>query len=308
MLTLAVVHASLGDQRASSEILRRVRVYLERSADYDSAARAKIQILNRKADVFYPVEVAAVLIEKAVGYFAPPPGAELPRNAFQYAAALINLSGNCYVRGEFVAGFERAESAVRFLSALSRRMRLPEAYKAFNNYAIAGVRSGRLNPAEALEVLDDVSRATGEQNRLDYSLLSVNRGALNFLAGRVSAADELFGCTYDGCKLDGVESYYLYFAASNYAATRYLLGFPGRASELIDEAEACLEEIPSELSRSMELRHRAMRQAIQNSLAMEPTEWDAHPKSLFGPSGPHITWRAFGHGIVMSDIQVWSES
>lgn len=227
MLTLAVVHAALADQRGSSETLTRVRAYLEQSASYDSSARAKIQILNRKADVFYPLEVAGVLIEKAVQYFAPPPGTDVPRNAFQYAAALINLSGNAFLRGEFGTGHTTADAAVRFISLFSARMRVPEAYKAFNNYAIAAVRAGHVTPAEGLEILDTMARATGESDRCDYSLLSANRGALALLAGRVEEADALLARTYEACKHDGVEGYYLLYAASNFAVSQYICGNRG---------------------------------------------------------------------------------
>lgn len=308
MLTLAVVHASLGDQRSSSETLTRVRIYLEKSVSHDAGARAKIQILNRKADVFYPLEVAAVLIEKAIEYFAPPPGSEIPRNAFQYTAALINYSGNAYIRGEFASSLKTVDLAVRFISAFSNRVRLPEAYKAFNNYAIAAVRAEHLAPLEALEILDTVAHATGGSDRLDFALLSANRGVANFLAGPVEDADALLKRSYDGCKKDEVEGYYLAFAASNYAASRYLLGAPKLALDLLEEVDQCLWENPGELRRSLSLRQQCMKQAIAENLATDPKSWDNLPKLLHGSDGPNVSWRALGYGVIMSDIQVWSES
>jgi tetratricopeptide (TPR) repeat protein/ABC-type iron transport system FetAB ATPase subunit len=308
MLTLAVVHASLGDQRASSETLTRVRVYLERASERDSGARAKIHVLNRKADVFYPLEVAGTLIEKAVDYFAPPSGAELPRNAFQYSAALINLSGNMYTRGEFDKAFDFADVAIRFISAFSSRMRLPEPYKAFNNYAIAAIRGNRLECAEVLEIMNSVAAAIEGSDRLDHSLLTINRGVINVLSGRLTAADQLFGRSYAGIKTDAVEGYYLVFAASNYAASQYLLGDSDRALALLDEVEGCLWELPSELRCQFELRQQCLRKAIHEGLARRPDEWDSYPKLLQGDDGPHVSWRSLGYGLIMSDIQVWSES
>jgi ABC-type transport system involved in cytochrome c biogenesis ATPase subunit len=307
MLTLAVVHASLGDQRGSSEILTKVRVYLEKAAQYDSSARAKIQVLNRKADVFYPLEVAHVLIEKAVSYFAPAPGSAMPRNAFQYAAALINLSGNAYVQGDFASGAAAADTAVRLIAAYSDRVRLPEPYKAFNNYAICAVRGGLAPATDILEILDTVSATIGD--RLDHSLLTVNRGVLRLMAGLVSEADDLLRQSYEGCKADSTEAYYLLFASSNYAISQYLLGMRARAAELLDEAAQCLGDIPSELRRSLEVRQQLMRTAITGGAAgLDVTELDHFPKSVRGDAGPHSSWRSFGYGLIMSDIQVWSES
>jgi len=308
MLTLAVVYASLADQRGSSETLSRVRTYLEQSASYDSYARAKIQILNRKADVFYPLEVAGVLIEKAVRYFAPPPGVEVPRNAFQYAAALINLAGNAFFRGDFVASYGTAEAAIRFISVFSTQTRLPEAYKAFNNYAIAAVRAGHIGPSEGLDILDTMARATGDSDRFDYALLSANRGALALLAGRAEEADAILNRTYEACKLDGVEGYYLLFAASNLAVSQYLRGSPARALALVEEVDQCLPEIPGEMRRSIELRQRCMRQALAYGAERDIGILDGYPVTLHGSDGPHLSWHALGRGLIMSDIQVWSES
>jgi hypothetical protein len=308
MLTLAVVNASLGDQRASSEVLTRVRTHLERSAFHDPHARTKIQILNRKADVFYPLEVAGALIEKAVKYFAAPQGGGMPRNAFQYSAALINLAGNAYFRGEFSASVTNADAAVRFISTFSDRIRLPEAYKAFNNYVIAAVRAAHITPREGLDILDSIAQTTGGSDRFDYALLSANRGALAILDGGITEGDALLGRTFERCKIDGVEGYYLLFVASNFAASRYLLGASERALELLDEVDRCMWEIPSELRRSIELRQACMRHAIENEIAKEPESWDGYPKTVHGGDGPHISWRAVGYGIIMSDIQVWSES
>jgi hypothetical protein len=187
MLTLAVVYASLGDQRSSSETLTRARIYLDRASEFDSNARAKIQILNRKAEVFYPLEVAGVLIGKAVDYFAAAPDSVMPRNAFQYVAALINMSGNAYVRGEFDAGLKAADSAIRLITAYSNRVRLPEAYKAFNNYAICALRGGQLSASAILEILELVSQSMGGSDRLDYSLLVVNRGVATMMCGRLGS-------------------------------------------------------------------------------------------------------------------------
>jgi tetratricopeptide (TPR) repeat protein/energy-coupling factor transporter ATP-binding protein EcfA2 len=308
MLTLAVVYASLGDQRGSSETLTRARIYLDRAATYDSSARAKIQTLNRKADVFYPVEVAGVLISKAVDYFAPPPDSAMPRNAFQYVAALINLSGNAYVRGEFDAGLKAADTAIRFITAYSNRIRLPEAYKAFNNYAICALRGSQLSAAATLEILDAVSKSMGESDRLDYSLLVANRGVVTMMCGRISEADALLERCYNGCKVDGVEGYYLLFSATNYAISRYLLGEPQRAIELLDEVAARMWEIPNELRRSLEIRNETLRQGIATATVTNVDEIDQLPRLMRGVDGPHVSWRSFGYGLVMSDIQVWSES
>ena len=237
MLTLAVVEANFDDRRSAAEVLRRVRTYLDRTSEHDPMARAKIQVLNRKAEIFYPVEIAGQLIQHAVDYFSPSAGGRAPRNAFQYSAALVNLSGNLYLRGEFNAAADTAARAIQCLAELSGSIRLVEPYKAFNNYAIAAFRSGRIPAAQAAEVLGALVGEPDDAQRLDRSLVSTNLGALLLLSGETETGCRLLERTYATLSDSNADGYYLFFAASNLAAARHLAGRTEEARELFEKIE-----------------------------------------------------------------------
>jgi hypothetical protein len=87
-----------------------------------------------------------------------------------------------------------------------------------------------------------------------------------------------------------------------------LLGEPQRAIELLDEVSARMWEIPSELRRSLEIRNDLLREAIAAETITDVGELDRLPQTVRGTDGPHVSWRSLGYGLIMSDIQVWSES
>jgi hypothetical protein len=221
---------------------------------------------------------------------------------------LINQSGNLFVRGEYAEAANVGESSVRCIAHLSDRLRLAEPYKALNNYAIAAFRAGRCSASDSIDLLEPMAKSLGEAGRRDHSLLSINIGGLKFLAGHVEEADALFQSTYAGLKEDSADGYYLIYAAANWAVTRAFLGAEAHARALLDEVDDNLADVFTEFLRAFKLRQEAMRTAISEQSSLSTEAWDAYPQSIFGPEGPHVSWRSIGRGILMSDIQVWSES
>jgi hypothetical protein len=307
MLTLAVVYTSLRDNRSSVETLTQVRKYLE-AARHDPSARAKIQILNRKAEIFYPLEIAGTLIARSAEYFAPLPGSTVPRNAFQYCASLINLSGNLFVRGEFGKAAEFGEQSIRYITELSARLRVPEPYKAINNYTIAAFRGGLCSAQECLGLLEPVANSLGGAEKTDHSLLAINMAAFCFLSGDIAAADARLQRVYSNLKDMSADGYYMVYAAANWAVTRCALGQDATALALLDEADADAAAVSSETVRAFKMRHEAIRRAVRTGERMSPDGWDGFPQSVYGADGPHVSWASIGRGLLLSDIQVWSET
>jgi hypothetical protein len=62
------------------------------------------------------------------------------------------------------------------------------------------------------------------------------------------------------------------------------------------------------MRRSIEMRQQCMRKAMRDNAPADAAVLDAYPMSIKGPDGPHLSWRALGRGLIMSDIQIWSES
>lgn len=308
MLTLAVVQASLGDRQSSSETLQRVRVYLDRKLEYDPTARVKLQVLNRKAEIFYPIEVAGHLIETAANFFAPPPDARMPRNAFQYTAALVNLSGNLYVRGEFTRGMEAAGRAIQCMSLISSNVRVVEPYRALNNYAISAFRAATMSPAEAINILTEIAGQPVASSGFDRSLVAVNLGAMHLCAGNVDRGLTVLEETCSRLRDYEADGYYLHYATSNLAAACLLAGQFEQALNYLSMAERTLNDVSSEYWSCLRKRLEALRRATGSSAVRDASMLDALPRTLLGTDGPHVAWRSLGWGFIFSDIQVWSES
>jgi len=303
MLTLAVVYDTVGERNKCSDTLRRLQTHLERTAAWDHAAVSKLQVLNRKAEIFYPLEVAGSLIREAVDYFAPPLGARVPRNAFQYLAALVNLAANLYGQGEFGRAVEVARQAVQWTSELSGKTRTVEPYKVFNNYAIAAYRAGQISAADAKDVL----LAFDGIEDIDRVLLATNAAVFTLLAGETDRGNAMLENLVGPLDEREVDAYYLVYPVSDLAVSQHLVGNTARARSLLNQVDRYIDGLKAELQPCFRKRQSALRKAFEDPSVTDAQAIDRYPAALYG-KGPHVAWGALGRGFIMSDIQVWSES
>jgi len=308
MLTLAVILSESGEGREASSILRRLRIYLERQARFDPSARSKLNVLNRKAEIFFPTELAGSHMREAVRFFGPPEGMKIPRNAFQYVAALVNLSGNCFLRGEFKAAMDLASKAVECFDIENKMgVRLVESYKVVNNFAIGALRAEALPPANIASILGDILQARAEAHRFDSSLVVVNCGAALALAGRCREAKDLLMKSWQASHDDDLDGYYVFYIGCNLASVCMCLGDWAQAKQFLSLASAFIGDIRQEFHRCHRKRMDVLLDRIEEQGPVSPHELDRLPMS-FDPDGPHVAWRSLGYGFLLSDIQVWSES
>jgi hypothetical protein len=304
MLTLATVYSNLGERNKCLETICHVQQYIDKVAEYDKNARTKMQVLNRKAEVFYPIEMAGEFIKQAAEYFSPPAGAKLPANSFQYSAALVNLAANSYTRGEFTHAAIAAYQAIQCVSTLHRKVRTCEPYKAFNNYAIAAYRAGKISAQQARDIVSEFLST----NDLDRTLIATNAAVFSILSGDIHGGDLALDRIVSDLEDAGADKYYVVYAASNLAASQFLIGRVERALALVDLVDRHLvEAMPAELLPCFKKRQSAMRAAFGNLRDPTPETLDDYPRSVI-PDGPHVAWKSIGRGFIMSDIQVWSES
>ena len=303
MLTLAVVHVGLGKENQGTQILFNAKKRMEKYVSFDPTARTKLQIANRKAEIFYPLEIATNMIREAVSYFAPPPGSSFPRNAFQYTAAVTNLSGNLYCLGQFREATESAITAVNTIALLDGRVRTVEAYKPFNNYVISAVRGGLITAADGASALGELR----VDKDLDRVFVTTHQANLSILAGDVEAGVRQLRENVKRVEDEDPDQYYFVYVVANYCVAMYLIDQVDIAHQYLDKVDANLGDLPKDLERCFRQRQSALRRAFTSDRHLSPQEIDEFPWRE-DPSGPNVRWGAVGRGFVFSDIQVWSES
>lgn len=309
LMSILVAALSMsGDWSGASALYGQLVGELLRRSDVERWARSRAEALSRKADMFLSTELALKQIERAARWFGPSEATDLPRNAFEYTACLINISGARYTMGRFDGAAETARTAIECMGAVRPRgLRTAEPYKALNNYVIAAFRAGIETAEQGFAALDSVAGAEPEPWLRDRCLFAINRGVLAMLAGRAEIAAAILQGVWDHVIEEELDGYYQLYAASNLAAVRALTGDRAEALRLLAAAGSVLHYVPHWLEPFHRRRHQLVLAAVERGGIAATDEWDRYPSSVRAPAGTQDFWWSIGHGFLMSDIQVWSE-
>lgn len=306
MSILMAAWVACGEIEKATALYTRLAAHLMRLSAGDPTARSRAEALNRKADQFFTSEISIKHVQRAVSWFGPSEGSETPRHSFEYTSSLVNLSGAQYTLGRFEDAARNASDALAWIEELHRRgLRTTESYKALNNYVISAYRAG-IETAEAGVGALNLLLSNSETGwRLDRSLVAINLGALRLLAGQTENARELLEAVWAHTVQEELDDYYVYYAAANLAAARVLTGDRLAARGLLSGLSP--EAFPKWYHRAHIRRNALMMQACEDVAIDTAQALDEFPRRHRLPDGDQDAWWSIGRGLLMSDIQVWSE-
>jgi energy-coupling factor transporter ATP-binding protein EcfA2 len=308
MSILLTAWAAAGETERASQLYTVLARDLAQAAKSDPTARTRLEALNRKADMFFTSEIAVKHIARAAEWFGPAEDTEIPRHGFEYTACLTNLSGALFTCGRFIEAADSAAAAIRCVDRLrDTGLRTVESYKALNNYVVASYRAGLETP-QALGAALDALTSGAEQRRLrDRSLMACNRGALALLDGRLEDGIKMLEAVWRHVSSADLDGYYLLYAGSNVAVAWALAERRDEAAQVLREIEPHLDVVPKWTKQAHRRRHAMMRQAVENRDLTTASALDDYPATIRVPDGNQDPWWSIGHGLLLSDIQVWSE-
>ena len=309
MSVLLTAWAFLGQAEQASGLYAQLSTDLLRSVRSDPTCRMRLEALNRKADMFLTSELSAKHIARAVEWFGPSSDeGSVPRHGFEYTSSLVNLSGALFTCGHFADAARHAADALRWGERLSRAgMRTVEPYKALNNYVIAAHRAGSESPDALGAALDLLLLRESSGSLRDRSLLACNRGAIALLAGQTDLGLGQLETVWRHVRDADLDAYYTLHAASNLAVARALAGRRPEARALLEEVAYCLDRQPKWLRTAHHRRHAMMLRAVEDGLLDTAAVLDSYPADNRPPDGDQDPWWSVGRGLLLSDIQVWSE-
>lgn len=142
--------------------------------DFDVKAMDMINILRSRSDMYHNCTSTLINTEKAYDYFKPKTNSGIPQNLRQLYFSITNYSGALSFNGRF-------ESAYKItLEGLILEKEYPgydfvRKQILYNNYAISGYLSGKLNLSKSIKVMCDIIKSSPQiAERLTYiSNLSV---------------------------------------------------------------------------------------------------------------------------------------
>lgn len=304
-ILMAAWYACGEEEKATNLYTSMASDLMQRSVG-DLNARTRAESLNRKADQFFSSEIALKHIQRAVDWFAPPESTDSPRHAFEYTSSLVNLAGAQFTLGRFGHAAQSASHAMRWIDILhGRGMRTTEPYKALNNYVISAYRAGLESAGASADALQFLLSEGDASWKLDRSLLAINLGALQLLAGRTDVSRELLEQVWSHIDEEQLDDYYTYYAATNLAGARLLTGERDGALEL--SAKLVSRSMPRWYRHAYGRRAELMIKAIQDPAVETALSLDEYLLRFRQPKGDQDPWWTIGRGLLLSDIQVWSE-
>lgn len=308
MSILIAAWSAGGKTEDATRLYTRLAEDLTRRSPGDPTARSRVEALNRKADQFFTSEIATKHIQRAVSWFGPTEGSDTPRNAFEYTASLVNLSAVQFTLGQFSDAVTTASNALSWIEALSQRgFRTTEPYKGVNNYVIAAFRAGSETADSACGALSQLLTDGDGSWRLDRSLVAINQAALLLLAGRTRRARNLLEAVWRHVSVEDLDPYYALYAGSNLAVALALGGERSNAVALLQTIRPHLEAIPKWFRNAHSRRLSFMIEAARDTSLSSAHDFDSYPALVRSPDGHQDAWWSIGRGLLMSDIQVWSE-
>lgn len=256
----------------------------------------------------FTTEIALKHIARAKDWFGPAEGGDTPRHAFEYTSSLVNLAGAQFTLGRFSAAAETAASAVQWIEALNKRgFRTAEPYKALNNYVIAAYRAGLESPGAAGDALGLILTNDAGGWRRDRSLLGVNRASLALLAGSIDDGCDMLARIWAHVLDEDLDGYYTLYAGSNLAVARAISGEREAALGLVEGLGAQLSAIPRWFRSAHSRRLAMLVDAVSDPELRTAEDFDLYPAKRKTPDGDQDPWWSIGRGLLLSDIQVWSE-
>jgi hypothetical protein len=308
MSILVTAWICCGDAERASQLYTLLARDLMRQSKQDPVSRTRVEALNRKADMVFTTEIAIKHIARAADWFAPPDGGDTPRHAFEYTSSLVNLAGAQFTLGRFPTAAETASSAVQWIESLSTRgLRTAEPYKALNNYVIAAYRAGLETAKPAAEALGLLLAGDNGGWRRDRSLLGVNRASLSLLAGEIEQGRQLLEQIWTHVVDEDLDGYYALYAGSNLAVALAVSGAREAASELLGKLDAHVNALPRWFRSAHSRRLAMLGEAMKDPGLRTAGEFDLYPSGRRAPDGDQDPWWSIGRGLLLSDIQVWSE-
>jgi len=300
-----VVLSHLGDKSAQEAYLRLIDELQHHPAPGSSLKRREMA-LERQAPIFFVSDLALPHVQAAAKYFSPAPGTSIPEEPFQYTAALTNLSGLLYCTGEFEAAQAEAAKGLELIISSGIPTRHVEIYKLLNNYCISAFRAKKMTAKAVSNLLALVTDREG--GSMDRALAFTNLATLRVLGGGIREGREMLERMVKHVQDENLDIYYKLYIFSNAAAARHLDGDAEAALQiwervppLIDKMECSFEPY---LYRD---RFRIISEAFNIISQGDVENWDAFVMRAqqinVSPS-----WASVKFGLLLSDIQVWSES
>jgi hypothetical protein len=301
---LMVLEADEGDfleARCTGRILAEA---LAKRVSFDPFAKSAAQILNRRAATLFSAEIAERRCREAVVFFdggAAEGEAGTARNPMQLYLARSNHSANLTMLGRFGEAILVAKTALQ-MRAEHPGLAFPRPEVPLNNLVLAGLHDGQISAVEAREALERALPLATSPS--DWILLSNNLAVVKAMCGATEEGIQDLARMRRDSPMD---TYHSYFVTANLICLEHLLGRGTDSEGRWMELQEKVPKIPESERIALQRRHEMLLPAFGQIKDGDFNSWWRYLAGT-APGMVGSVWRFYGWGLLLSDIQFWSEA
>lgn len=260
-------------------------------------------VLRRRSECLHSLPVATQRLENALDFFGASEPESPPRHPIQFYYTLTNLVGNLLASGRFQDASEKAlqlEAVIKQYPSIP--WPIPEV--ATNNSIIAHYLSGLLEPATALNLMEQIAKTSFESG--DSFLLQNNLAVLLILSGDSKKAKKTLDSAHNSLmKNKDSDIYHQYFICSNLGTLMMLDGDLTEARSIIESCNQKVDQFYPAIKETIIYRQELLMEIIADPPKIDPVAFDNFLIERYGMQiGPK--WKFYGRGFLLTDIQFWT--
>lgn len=307
MSTLIILNIHLNDYYEARRMEKFLLIFLSERKNYDPLVYDAINIIRRKANALHSAEISALRTKHSIEHFKATDDYGEIKNPIQYYMALANHSGNLIICGEFKEANFYSNEAIKLLSK-SENMEFPRPEIPINNFIVSGFLSGELSPDDGINLYNKIFAENTCSDYADHVLLLNNQAILLVHSNNFKEAIFLLDKAINFLKEKKSEdNFYEYYLKMNLLTLNSLLGYKKNLKTDLKKLFKRIPCLPDSDKESLMRRHTFYEKSLLSVKFKSPGELDSYLLKK-DPMGLGKTWRFWGRGFLLSDLQFWSES
>lgn len=302
LMILIELYSETGSIKCAESTLKEIHKFFFQYASTDQQIQYYEYCFKMKANSYYKIEIAKKYTFDAYNYFFQLGNNK--RNVNTYYISILNHSANEIVTGNYLTGYNLLCEAVKIVKEHSF-LEIIHKDILVNNLLISGFFCNKFSAAECVHNMEEIIKISKEE--ADNILLENNYLVFVALTGDITSAYRKSKELYENiCCIADADDYYLYYVLNNYCILSWLNGFCDEARNVYYELTNLIP-LPKD-NAYFSKRNQYLEYIFNNNPGeiLSNSNWNkymiyTHPKTIGN------AWKFWGHLLLLSELQIWSD-
>ena len=282
---------------------KKINIFFVQYSSTDEQIQYYEHCFKMKANTYYKIEIATKYTKDAYLFFAD--SVHRKHHISKYYLAILNHSGNSIVMGDYANAYNMLLDAIDivknnpFLQDIQNDILV-------NNLAISGFLSNSFTALDCAKNMKEIISNTEEA--ADHILIQSNYAVFTALTGKMSEAyNFIFNLYEEVSNMDNVDDYYQYYVINNYCILSWLDGKKEFAQKSYEQLSR-LNPLPRDtvyFNRRTQYLCELIGSEIAEDIVKTPN-WNSYLIQKY-PKTVGKAWKFWGHLLLLSELQIWSD-